>query len=137
MDQSEPQEGINMHKWQLATLHQQRRRERQQNEAGEEIFERVELGWQQATLRQQCWCGRETVADTAARRASDDIAHQNMRRNQNDNVAIAQCAANAEQHRVQHQAEQAEVQDQHWQLDAQRHQLTESSQYAGDRKSVV
>ena len=51
--------------------------------------------------------------------------------NQNDNEVIAQHAANAEQHCVQRQAEQAEVQDQHWQLNAQRHQLTESSQYAG------
>ena len=32
-----------------------------------------------------------------------------MRRNQNDNEAIAQYAANAEQHHVQHQAEEAEV----------------------------
>jgi hypothetical protein len=50
--------------------------------------------------------------------------------NQNSNEVIARHAANAEQHRVQHQAEEVEVQDQCWQLDAQRHQLTESSQYA-------
>ena len=40
MDQSEPQEGINMHKRRLATLWQQRWRERQQNEAGEENFDK-------------------------------------------------------------------------------------------------
>ena len=39
--------------------------ERQQKEAGEEDFERVELGQQQGKARQQCWCGRETVVDTA------------------------------------------------------------------------
>ena len=66
MDQSEPQERIDVHKQRLATLWQQRRRERQQNEAGEEDFDRVELGRQQATARQQCRHGRETVADTAA-----------------------------------------------------------------------
>ena len=54
-----------------------------------------------------------------------------MRQNQNANEAIAQHAANAEQHCVQCQAEQTEVRDQRWQLDAQCHQLSESSQYAG------
>ena len=44
-----------------------------------------------------------------AQRASDATAHQHMRRNQSDNEAIAQCAANAEQHCVQRQAEKAEV----------------------------
>ena len=54
-----------------------------------------------------------------------------MCHNQSDNEAIAHCAANAEQHHMQCQAEAAEVQDQCWQLDAQHHRLTESSQYAG------
>ena len=54
-----------------------------------------------------------------------------MRHNQNDNEATAWCAANVEEHHVQHQAKEAEVQDQRRQLDAQRHQLTESNQYAG------
>ena len=66
MDQSEPQEGINAHKQQLAMLCQQRQHERQQNEAGEEDFDRVHLGRQQATARQQCQRGRETVAVAAA-----------------------------------------------------------------------
>ena len=54
-----------------------------------------------------------------------------MHCNQSDNEAIARCAANEEQHHVQCQAEEAEVQDQYWQLDAQHCRLTESSQYAG------
>ena len=91
------------------------------NEAGEENFDRVDLGRQQATARQQCRRVRETVADTAARRASDAIAHQHKCCNQSDNEAIAQRAANAEQHCVQRQAEEEEVRYQHWQLDAQRH----------------
>jgi hypothetical protein len=45
-----------------------------------------------------------------------------MDHNQNDKEAIAQHAANAEQHYMQHQAEEADVQDQHRQLDAQCHQ---------------
>jgi hypothetical protein len=44
MDQSEPQEIINVHHQWLATLCQQCQRERQQKEAGEKDFERVELG---------------------------------------------------------------------------------------------
>ena len=79
------------------------------------------MGRQQATARQQCRRCRETTADTAARHASDAIAHQNMHWNQSDNEAIAQRAANAEQHCVQRQAEEEEVRYQHWQLDAQRH----------------
>ena len=130
MDQSEPQDMKNMHHWQLATLCQQRWHERQLKEAGDAV-ERVELRWQQATARQQHWCGRKNVADAAAQRTSDATAHQIMHQNQNDNEAIAWHAANAEQHHVQCQVEEAEVQDQHWQLDTQCHWLTESSQYAG------
>jgi hypothetical protein len=104
--------------------------ERLQKEAGEDV-ERVELRWLQATARQQCWRGRDNVADAAAWDTFDATPHQNMHFNQNDNKAIAQHAANAEQHHVQCQAEEAEVWDQHWQLDAQHHWLTESSQYAG------
>ena len=89
MDQSKPKEGINTHKQWLATLCQPRQHERQQNEAGEEDFERVEWGWQQATARQQCRRGRETVADTAAQCASDATAHQNKHHNQNDNETTA------------------------------------------------
>ena len=59
--------------------------------------------------------------ETTARHASDAIAHQNMHRNQSDNEAIAQHAANAEQHHMQCQAEAVGVQDQRWQLDAQCH----------------
>ena len=66
MDQYEPQEGINAHKRWLATLCHQSQCERQQKEAGEEDFDRVELGQQQATARQQCSHVRETVADAAA-----------------------------------------------------------------------
>ena len=47
-------------------LFQQCRCERQQNKGGEDDFEREELGRQQATARQQCWHGRETVAVAAA-----------------------------------------------------------------------
>ena len=93
MDQFEPQEGINMHKGQLAKLYQQGRRERQQKDAGEEDFDRVELGQQQATARQQCQRGRKTVVVAAAQHASDAIAHQNMLQNQNANEAIVQRAA--------------------------------------------
>jgi hypothetical protein len=66
-----------------------------------------------------------------ARCVTDATAHQNMGHNQNDNETIARHTANAEQHCVQHQAEEVEVQDQCWKLDAQHHQLTESSQYVG------
>ena len=60
---------------------QQSQRERQQKEAGENDIERVELRGQQAAARQECWHGRETVANTTALLASDATAHQNVRCN--------------------------------------------------------
>ena len=102
MDQSEPQEGINTHKQRLAMLRQQCQHERHQNEAGEGDFDRVELGWQLATARQQCQCGRETVAIAATQYASDAIAHQNMHRNQNANETTARHAVDAIAHQNMH-----------------------------------
>ena len=64
-------------------------------------------------------CQNQTTNETMAWHASDSTAHQNMRHNQNDNKAAAQRAANAEQHCVQRQAEEAEDLDQHWRLDVQ------------------